>query len=134
MNAVHGDGGDPEKKGLSGSVDRVDEAGLSGGDLQALIPVVEGAGGILTNWRGGPAHEGGQVVAAATRELHAAALAKLSTWLTEVALAIEMGADAVDLGHTIHPHPTLSETVNFAAEMFEGTITDLMPPKKKKKH
>lgn len=53
--------------------------------------------------------------------------------ISEVALAIEMGADAVDLGHTIHPHPTLSETVNFAAEMFEGTITDLMPPKKKKK-
>ncbi len=52
--------------------------------------------------------------------------------IAEVALAIEMGADAVDLGHTIHPHPTLSETVNFASEMFEGTITDLMPPKKKK--
>ena len=52
--------------------------------------------------------------------------------IAEAALAIEMGADAVDLGHTIHPHPTLSETVNFAAEMFEGTITDLMPPKKKK--
>lgn len=53
--------------------------------------------------------------------------------IAETALAIEMGADAVDLGHTIHAHPTLSETVNFAAEMFEGTITDLMPPKKKKK-
>ncbi|MEM8812869.1 MAG: dihydrolipoyl dehydrogenase [Pseudomonadota bacterium] len=53
--------------------------------------------------------------------------------VAEVAVAIEMGADATDLGHIIHPHPTLSETVNFAAEMFEGTITDLMPPKKKKK-
>ncbi|MCH2163330.1 MAG: dihydrolipoyl dehydrogenase [Marinovum sp.] len=53
--------------------------------------------------------------------------------LAEACLAIEMGADAVDLGHTIHPHPTLSETVNFAAEMFEGTITDLMPPKKRKR-
>ncbi|MEM7596444.1 MAG: dihydrolipoyl dehydrogenase [Pseudomonadota bacterium] len=52
--------------------------------------------------------------------------------IAEAALAIEMGADAVDLGHTIHAHPTLSETVNFAAEMFEGTITDLMPPKKKR--
>ncbi|MEO0821615.1 MAG: dihydrolipoyl dehydrogenase [Pseudomonadota bacterium] len=52
--------------------------------------------------------------------------------ISEVALAIEMGADATDIGHTIHPHPTLSETVNFAAEMFEGTITDLMPPRKKK--
>ncbi len=51
--------------------------------------------------------------------------------IAEVALAIEMGCDAIDLGRTIHPHPTLSETVNFAAEMFEGTITDLMPPKKR---
>ncbi len=51
--------------------------------------------------------------------------------IAEVALAIEMGCDATDLGHTIHPHPTLSETINFAAEMFEGTITDLMPPKKR---
>jgi len=52
--------------------------------------------------------------------------------IAEVALAIEMGCDATDLGHTIHPHPTLSETVNFAAEMFEGTITDLMPPRKRR--
>ena len=52
--------------------------------------------------------------------------------IAEAALAIEMGADAIDLGHTVHPHPTLSETINFAAEMFEGTITDLMPPKKRK--
>jgi len=51
--------------------------------------------------------------------------------IAEVALAIEMGADATDLGRTIHPHPTLSETVNFAAEMFEGTITDLIPPKRR---
>ena len=51
--------------------------------------------------------------------------------IAEVATQIEMGADATDIGHTIHAHPTLSETVNFAAEMFEGTITDLMPPKKK---
>jgi dihydrolipoamide dehydrogenase len=52
--------------------------------------------------------------------------------IAEVTLAIEMGCDATDIGHTIHPHPTLSETVNFAAEMFEGTITDLMPPKRRK--
>jgi dihydrolipoamide dehydrogenase len=52
--------------------------------------------------------------------------------IAEVALAIEMGADAHDLGLTIHPHPTLSETVAFAAEAFEGTITDLYLPKKKK--
>ena len=49
--------------------------------------------------------------------------------VAEVALAIEMGADASDIGLTIHPHPTLSETVAFAAEMFEGNITDLIPPK-----
>lgn len=51
--------------------------------------------------------------------------------IAEVALAIEAGCKACDLGRTIHPHPTLSETVNFAAEMFEGTITDLMPPKRR---
>jgi dihydrolipoamide dehydrogenase len=51
--------------------------------------------------------------------------------ISEVALAIEMGCDAEDIGLTIHPHPTLSETVMLAAEMYEGTITDLIPPKKK---
>jgi dihydrolipoyl dehydrogenase len=51
--------------------------------------------------------------------------------IAEAALAIEMGADATDIGMTIHPHPTLSETVGMAAEMFEGTITDLIAPKKK---
>ena len=51
--------------------------------------------------------------------------------IAEAALAIEMGADAEDIGLTVHPHPTLSETVAFAAEMFEGTITDLIAPKKK---
>src|SRR4051794_21796944 len=52
--------------------------------------------------------------------------------ITEAALAIELGADAADIGLTIHPHPTLSETVGMAAEAFEGTITDLYMPKKKK--
>ncbi len=51
--------------------------------------------------------------------------------IAEAALAIEMGADAADIGATIHPHPTLSETIGFAAEMFEGTITDLIPPKRR---
>jgi dihydrolipoamide dehydrogenase len=51
--------------------------------------------------------------------------------IAEATLAIEMGADAEDIALTIHPHPTLSETVGFAAEMYEGTITDLIPPKKK---
>ena len=52
--------------------------------------------------------------------------------IAEAALAIEIGADAADIGLTIHPHPTLSETVAMAAEAFEGTITDLYMPKKKK--
>ena len=52
--------------------------------------------------------------------------------ISEGVLAIEMGCDAQDMSSTIHPHPTLSETVTFAAEAFEGTITDLYLPKKKK--
>ena len=51
--------------------------------------------------------------------------------ITEAALAIEMGSDAADIGLTIHPHPTLSETVGMAAEAFEGSITDLYMPKKR---
>ena len=51
--------------------------------------------------------------------------------IAEVGLAIEMGADAADIGLTIHPHPTLSETVAFAAEAFEGTLTDLYLPRSK---
>ena len=50
--------------------------------------------------------------------------------IAECTLAIEMGADAQDIGLTIHPHPTLSETIGMAAEAFEGTITDLYIPKK----
>jgi dihydrolipoamide dehydrogenase len=51
--------------------------------------------------------------------------------IAEAVLALEMGADMHDIGLTIHPHPTLSETLNFAAEMAEGTITDLLPPRKR---
>jgi dihydrolipoamide dehydrogenase len=51
--------------------------------------------------------------------------------IAETALAIEMGVDAEDIGLTIHPHPTLSETVAMAAEMFTGSITDLYVPRKK---
>ena len=51
--------------------------------------------------------------------------------IAELALAIEMGCEAADIGHTIHPHPTLSESVGMAAEVYEGTITDLYLPKKK---
>ena len=52
--------------------------------------------------------------------------------LAETVLALEMGADMEDIGLTIHPHPTLSETPYFAAEMAVGSITDLYVPKKKK--
>ncbi|HKQ02160.1 MAG TPA: dihydrolipoyl dehydrogenase [Actinomycetes bacterium] len=52
--------------------------------------------------------------------------------VAETALAVEMGADATDIGLTVHPHPTLSETVGMAAEAFEGTITDLYLPKRRK--
>jgi dihydrolipoamide dehydrogenase len=51
--------------------------------------------------------------------------------MAEIGLAIEMGADVEDISLTIHPHPTVSETVAAAAEVFEGTITDLYMPKKK---
>jgi len=49
--------------------------------------------------------------------------------ISEICLAIEMGADAVDIGKTIHPHPTLSESIGMAAEVFEGICTDLPPQK-----
>ena len=51
--------------------------------------------------------------------------------LAEAVLAIEMGADAVDIGKTIHPHPTLGESIGMAAEVAHGTCTDLPPQKKK---
>jgi dihydrolipoamide dehydrogenase len=51
--------------------------------------------------------------------------------IAEIGLAVEMGCDASDIGLTIHPHPTLSETVAFAAEAFAGTLTDLYLPRKK---
>ena len=50
--------------------------------------------------------------------------------ISEIALAIEMGADAVDIGKTIHPHPTLGESVGMAAEVAHGTCTDLPPPRR----
>ncbi|MDD5366067.1 MAG: dihydrolipoyl dehydrogenase [Gallionellaceae bacterium] len=68
--------------------------------------------------------ESGRVIGAGIVGSHAGEL------LAEAVLAIEMGATAEDIGLTIHAHPTLSETICFAAEMAEGTITDLLPPKK----
>ncbi len=49
----------------------------------------------------------------------------------EIALAIEMGADATDIGRTIHPHPTLGESIGMTAEVFEGVCTDIAPPRKR---
>ena len=54
--------------------------------------------------------------------------------IAEIALAIEMGCEVHDIGHTIHPHPTLSESVGMAAEVFDGSITDLYIPQKAKSH
>lgn len=67
----------------------------------------------------------GRVIGAGIVGAHAGDL------IAEAVLALEMGADADDLSMTIHPHPTLSETVNFAAEIVHGTITDLYIPKKR---
>ena len=62
----------------AGFVDIVIEEGLKPYDIQALIPIVEQAGGIVTNWQGGPAHEGGQVVACGDARLHADIISRLS--------------------------------------------------------
>jgi dihydrolipoamide dehydrogenase len=67
-----------------------------------------------------------------TRRLLGAAMVGVNAGelVAEAVLALEMGADAADISLTIHPHPTLSETFYFAAEMAEGTITDLYLPKR----
>lgn len=62
----------------AGQIDLVVEAGLQPYDIQAPIAVIEAAGGVVTNWQGGPAHRGGRVLAAANRAVHAAALAVLT--------------------------------------------------------
>jgi len=51
--------------------------------------------------------------------------------VSEISLAIEMGCDPTDIGKTIHPHPTLSESIGMAAEVFEGVCTDLPPARRK---
>ncbi len=63
----------------AGQIDLVIEAGLQPYDIQAPIALVQAAGGIVTDWQGGPAHHGGTALAAATPELHAAALALLAS-------------------------------------------------------
>ncbi|TNJ48631.1 histidinol-phosphatase [Phaeobacter sp. B1627] len=63
----------------AGTVDLVIEAGLNAYDIQGPMAVIEAAGGIVTNWEGGPAHEGGRVLAAANPDIHASALALLGS-------------------------------------------------------
>jgi len=72
-------------------------------------------------------HESGRVVGGGIVGPNAGDL------IAEIGLAIEMGADASDISLTIHPHPTLSETIAFSAEAYEGTLTDLYIPRKRKK-
>lgn len=67
----------------AGQIDLVVEAGLQAYDIQAPLAVIEAAGGIVTDWQGGPAHNGGRVIAAANAEIHAAALAELSKIATQ---------------------------------------------------
>ena len=62
----------------AGQIDLVVEAGLQPYDVQAPIAVIEAAGGIVTDWQGGPAHQGGRVLAAANVEIHAAAMVALA--------------------------------------------------------
>ena len=69
--------------------------------------------------------EDGRLVGAGIVGPHAGEL------IGETTLAIELGADAEDIALTVHPHPTLSETVAFAAEVAAGTVTDLMPPRRR---
>jgi dihydrolipoamide dehydrogenase len=73
------------------------------------------------------ARETGRLVGAGIGGPHAGEL------ISECALAIELGADAEDLALTVHPHPTLSETIAFAAEIAAGTITDLYLPKRRRR-
>jgi hypothetical protein len=62
-----------------------------------------------------------------SRIIEISKLVLLSDMIGEIALAIEMGADAVDIGKTIHPHPTLGESIGMAAEVAHGSCTDLPP-------
>jgi len=66
----------------------------------------------------------------AVHESHVAAEVIAGDLIGEVALAIELGPDAVDIGKTIHPHPTLGESIGMAAEVAHGSCTDLPPAKK----
>ncbi|MGL4242291.1 MAG: inositol monophosphatase family protein, partial [Beijerinckiaceae bacterium] len=62
----------------AGQIDLVCETGLQADDIMPLIPIIEGAGGVVTTWDGGPAHEGGRILAAGSRDLHAEAMELLA--------------------------------------------------------
>ena len=70
------------------------------------------------------AHGHGKILGGGMVDTHAGDM------IGEIALAIEMGADAVDIGKTIHPHPTLGESIGMAAEVAHGSCTDVPPSKK----
>ncbi|HEY5676311.1 MAG TPA: NAD(P)/FAD-dependent oxidoreductase, partial [Myxococcales bacterium] len=72
-----------------------------------------------------PGQATGRILGGAVVGIHAGDL------ISEICLAIEMGADADDIGRTIHPHPTLGESVGLGAEVFTGTCTDLPPPRRR---
>ena len=71
-----------------------------------------------------PAHSHGKILGGGMVGTHAGDM------IGEIALAIEMGADAVDIGKTIHPHPTLGESIGMAAEIAHGSCTDVPPARK----
>ena len=88
----------------------------TGMELDSIAAVVIGG----TSLAGGVGSIGGTIVGTSAGDM-----------IGEVALAIEMGADGVDIGKTIHPHPTLGESIGMAAEAYEGVCTDLPPPRKR---
>ena len=76
--------------------------------------------------------DGGIAPAEAAREILGGGMVgtHAGDMIGEIALAIEMGADAVDIGKTIHPHPTLGESIGMAAEVAHGSCTDVPPARK----
>jgi dihydrolipoamide dehydrogenase len=106
------------------------EAGASGIEYEKAVFPWAASGRALSLGRGDGLTK--LLVEPGTRRLLGAGIVGVGAGelIAETVHALEMGADAEDIGLTIHPHPTLSETVMFAAEMAEGTITDLMPPRR----
>ena len=114
----------------AGNVDLVVEVGLQPYDIVALIPIIEAAGGMVTEWSGGPAEEGGGIIAAATPELHAAAMevlhagrsdASAESWRAETGRSTALdpvvvaGNEGVEGGEKL-----LAEDVGFLQEFVAG--------------